>query len=143
MPGDGVEPAPGDDRLQETELEQTLRGGVGDGRFDRAQRRHQRGDVARRVERGDRLAQRLRGRIGAETLDELPVLHAPALEAPRSLLVVVIDGLDEEGAALARADAATERLLRRDRRVALPEERLHDDRTVTRRAVRAVKLAHR
>src|SRR3982074_2675646 len=143
VPRDGVEPAAGDDRLEQAELEQTLRGGIGDRRLDRAQRRHQRGDVAGRIERGDGLPQRLGGRIGPEALDELPVRHAAWLEAARTLLVVVVDGLDEEGAALAGADTAAEGFLRRHRRVALPEERLDDHRPVTRRAVRAVELAHR
>jgi len=35
--------------------------------------------MLRRVQRGDRLAKSLRGRIGPETLDELPVRHAAGL----------------------------------------------------------------
>ena len=138
-----VQAASGDDRFEQAELEQALRPGVADRRLDRAQRGHQRGDVARRVQRGDGLPQRLRGRIGAEALDELPVRHAPRLEPARALLVLVVDRLDEEGAALARAHAAAESLLRRHGRVALPEERLDDHRAVTCRAMRGVELAHR
>ena len=143
VPGDRVQTAAGDDRFEQAELEQALRPGVADRRLDRAQRGHQRGDVARRVQRGDGLRQRLRGRIGAEALDELPVRHAPRLEPARALLVLVVDRLDEEGAALARAHAAAEGLLRRHGRVALPEERLDDHRAVTCRAMRGVELAHR
>jgi hypothetical protein len=140
---DGALAAPGDDRLEQAELQQTLCGGIADRRLDRAQGGHERGDVARRVQRGDRLAESLRGGIGAETLDELPVRHATRLETARALLVVGVDRFDEQGAAFARADAAPERLLVRNWRVALPRGCLDDDRAVARRAVRAVQLAHR
>src|SRR5205807_8085233 len=132
--------AAGDDRFQEAQLEQPLCGGIADRRLDRAQRGHERGDVAGRVQRSDGLSERLSGGIGAETLDELPIGHAPRLGPARALLVVVVDGLDEEGAALARADAAAEGLLRRHWRVALPQEGLDDHRAVTRRAMRSVEL---
>ena len=141
--GDGVQAATGDDRFEQAELEEALRRGVSDRRLDGAQRGHERGDVARRVQRGDRLAQRLRRGIGSESLDELPVRHAPRLEPARALLVVGVDRLDEEGAALTRAYAAAEGLLRRHGRIALPQEGLDDHRPVTGRAVRTVELAHR
>src|SRR5438874_63526 len=83
-----------------------------------------------------------RGR-GAEALDELPVRHAALLEPLARPLVVFGGGLDEKRAPFASADAAAEGLLRRRRRVALPEERLDDHRTAAGRAYRAIELAHR
>ncbi len=77
--GDRVQATPRDDRFQQAELQQTLRGRVSDRRLDRSQGGHERCDIARRVQRGDRVPQRLRSRIRAETLDELPVRHATRL----------------------------------------------------------------
>ena len=141
--GDRVQPAAGDDRLEQAELEQALRGGIRDRRLDRAQRCHERGDVAGRVQGRDGLAQRLSRRIRAEALHELPVRHTAWLEPASALLVFAVDAFDQKGAALARADAAAKCLLRGHRRVALPEECLGDDRSMARRAVRAIELAHR
>src|SRR5439155_2293987 len=72
-----------------------------------------------------------------------PVRHAARLDASRALLVLGIDRFDQKRPAIARADTAAEGLLRGHGRIALPEERLHDDRRTARRAARAVELAHR
>ena len=86
--GDRVQAAAGDDRLEQAELQQALRCGVADRRLDRAQRGHERGEVARRVERRDGLPERLRGGIGAKALDELPVRDPARFEATRAVLVI-------------------------------------------------------
>ena len=141
--GQGVQAAPGDEHLEYTQNENIAGRRRGHRRLDRAQRRDERRQIPRCVQRRGALAEGLGVRIGTEPLHELPVRHAAGLEPLARLLVVLGRGFDEERATLASADAAAERLFRRGGCVAFPEERFDDHGSAACRAGRAVELAHR
>ena len=155
--GEGIETAARDQDLDKTETQHTAGRGVKAGRtpeaggtafnrfdgLDRPQGGHERGEVARRVERRHALTERLRRGIAAEALDKAPERKAAPLEALARFLVLVARRLDQQRAPLAGADAATKSLLRRRGRVAFPEESFDDDRPAAGRAGRPVELAHR
>src|SRR5207249_5168360 len=142
-PRERIQAAARDQDLEDTEQEDIARRRCGHCRFDGSQRGHEGGEIPRGVESRRGLTKRLRVRIRAEPLDELPIRHAPLVETLARPLVVLGRGLDQKGVPLTGANATAEGLLRRGRGVALPEKSLDDHWTAACRAGRPIDLAHR
>src|SRR5207247_68320 len=78
--GERIQAAARDQDLEDTEQEDIARRRGGHRRFDGSQRGHEGGEIPRGVESRRGLTKRLRVRIRAEPLDELPIRHAALVE---------------------------------------------------------------